>query len=318
MANEEQSVEEKAGDIFSSGIIEDEPTEIEEFDDKGTTLEERQAEPEEELAEPDDEPVVEGDDAPEAVEIEFEGTLYEVPIALQDAFLKNADYTQKTQDVSTKAKEVEVLQGAVQLQKDQYDFAQSIQGDVLKAQQLEDQALQTHKYLKDNVDELSAVDITKLQMAIDESRSERDKIVSGLQGKQQDFQQAQQQANTELLKQGTEVLRQRISSWGEESQKQVRTYALEIGFTDNEIQSVVDPRQVEVLWKASQYDALQQGKAAAVQKVVSAPSIKDVARNPMPEDVKAKLNLRKTLKNPKLTSKTKARAIQKEMGNRFG
>lgn len=57
------------------------------------------------LAEPDDEEgsegeLVEAEDAGEWSDVEFEGATYKVPAALKDAFLRQSDYTRKTQEVA--------------------------------------------------------------------------------------------------------------------------------------------------------------------------------------------------------------------------
>lgn len=319
MAHEEsESVESKVEAMFSEGI-EDDTTDVVEPEyeaDQEPEIED------EDLPDPEP-PVVEGDEAPKDEtegfeDVEYEGKLYSVPVELKDALLRTNDYTQKTQEVAATRKEAEILRQQNIQALQNFQFAESIQGDVLKAQQLEDQATQAHQYLRDNIDSLSATDIEKIRLAVDDARKERDDLVRAVQGKQQTHQQAQQQSRAELLTKGTEVLRQKIPGWGDGGQAQVRDYALSAGFTEEEVQSVLDPRQVLTLWKAAQYDTLQQGKAEAVRKVVGTPTIKAQSRNPMPEDVKAKLNLRKQLKNPKLTSKAKARKIQDALGDRFG
>ena len=313
MATEEsESVESKVEAMFTEDVVDDTRDLVEpEYEA------DQEAEGEaEELPEPEP-PVVEGEDDG-FEDVEYEGKLYSVPTELKDALLRTNDYTQKTQEVAAQRKEAEVIhQQAVQASEN-FKFAESIQGDLIKAQQLEQQAEQAHQYLRDNIDSLTATDIEKIRLAVDDARKERDTIVRAVQGKQQTHQQAQQQTREELLNKGTEVLRQKIPNWGEDNQRAVRDYAISSGYTEDEIQSVLDPRMVETLWKASQYDSLQSGKAEAVRKVVGTPTIKAQSRNPMPEEVKAKLNLRKQLKNPKLSSKAKARKIQDAMGERFG
>jgi hypothetical protein len=210
------------------------------------------------------------------------------------------------------------VQGEVENRRQQYEFAQKVIPDVLRAQQLESQVDQTHKYLRDNIDSLSHTDIEKLRMAIEDARGQRDKIVSELTQKQQEFQQAQEQAQGELLKKGTEVLRSKFPNWGEEAQKQVRDYALSTGFTEAEVSGVVDPRQVEVLYKAAQYDLLQQGKTRAVQKVQNAPKISSKARNSMPAETRAKLDLRNKLKSTKLNPRDKQKLVAEDIGARWG
>lgn len=307
----EENLEDRVENLFAGDMV-DEPEEAPEFDEHPEVEEVEASEEAEETVEAVEE------EAEPVVEIEIDGEVLEVPEKYKDYFLRQADYTQKTTELASQRKQVEVNLGQIKQAQEQFAFAESIREDVAKAQKLEGDANQYHEYLRANIDNLSSTDIEKLRLAIDDARRERDQIVQSVQGRYAEFQQAQEQSLAEILNKGTEVLRQRIPGWGEQQQKQVRDYALANGFSEAEISQVVDPRQVEILFKASQYDALKAGAAPAVKKVQQAPSIKQKSRNPMPEDVKDKLNLRKKLKNPKLSSRDKARAIQEAMGERFG
>ena len=51
------------------------------------------------------------------VSVEYDGTEYDVPPVLKDAFMRQSDYTQKTQSLAEKRKEVEFK--AVELQQQQ-------------------------------------------------------------------------------------------------------------------------------------------------------------------------------------------------------
>ena len=311
MANEE-NVQDRVEALFDD--VEDAPEEVEEVEEE---VVDDLDEPQEEIEDTGEEPVEE-EVTSDLVEIEWEGQLYEAPAVIAEALMRNNDYTQKTQEVASQRKELEIQHENLKRVDAQYKFAQEVQVDLIEANQLEKQSEEARQYLRANVDQLTSNDITKIQMAISDNDQKRDNIIREVQNRNTGFQQAQEQLHAELLTKGTEVLRQKIPGWGQQQQRQVHDYALATGFTEQEIGNVVDPRQVEALWKASQFDALQSGKSAAVKKVVSTPSIKAKSRNPMPEDVKAKLNLRKTLKSSKLSSKEKARAIEKSFGERFG
>ena len=254
----------------------------------------------------------------EMVEVEWDGQLIEAPKAVAEALMRNSDYTQKTQQIAAKGKEFEVLISDANKKLEQFKFAESIQPDVMKAQQLEATAEQYHEYLRENLDTISSTDIEKIRFTIEDTRRQRDELVQSLQVKQGEFQQSQEQAHAELLNQGTEVLRQKIPGWGKEQQEQVRSYAVSSGFTEAELNGVVDPRQVEALWKAAQYDALKAGAAPAVQKVQQAPTIKTKARESMPKETRAKLDLRNKLKSTKLSARDKQNLVAKDLGERWG
>ena len=268
----------------------------------------------EEVEASDEEPKDEGD--PEYVEVEYDGQIYEVPANLKDALLRQSDYTQKTQEVAAQRKEIETRLGALQSKLGEFEFANSIQEDVLKVQQLDQTATQYHQYLRDNIDQLSSTDIEKIRFAIEEAKGERDQLASSIQGKHAEFQQAQQQSYQELLNKGTEVLRQKIPGWGKEQQAQVRDYAMSNGFTEAELNTVVDPRHVEILYKASQYDKLKSGAAPAVKKVQSAPPIKPKARDPETGRFAKDNKLKKALKS-NLSASDKASLIGDDIASRF-
>lgn len=304
-----QSAEEGIADFLFG---KDEP---EEEYEPGPNVNEEGAEVEEAEEEADEIP--EGTEG-EFVEVEFDGKLYEVPNELKDALLRQSDYTSKTQEVASQRKEVEVIQGQLLQHRQAFEFAESIRDDVLKVEQLEATANQYHQYLRDNIDNLSSTDIEKLRMGIEDTRRERDDLGRALQYKQQEFQQAQQQSVQELLNKGTEVLRSKIPGWGGDQQRQVRDYALSLGWSEAEISTVTDPRQVEVLYKAAQYDALQANKPAAVKKVQNAPSIKSRARDPETgKFVKQQKTLRNALKSENLSAPEKASLIGDDIASRF-
>lgn len=312
---EQRSVEDELADILV-GPMDDEPVQ----EDPQPVIEEEVEAAEDETVEDDTTEEVEASDEteePTTVEMEIDGTLYEVPAELKDHILRQQDYTQKTQEVAATRKELEIQRAEVAQHELQYKFVGEVQPDLLKAQQLEAQAEQAHQYLRDNIDSLSSTDIEKIRLAVDDARRERDTLVQSIQTKQQEFQQAQEQSRQELLKKGTEVLRSRIPGWSEKHAQQVREFALSNGFTEADVNSVVDPRQVEVLWKASQFDSLQAGKVAAVKKVQDAPTIKAKSRNPMPKETQRALNLRKKLKNPNLSDKQKAKLMEQDFADRW-
>jgi hypothetical protein len=275
------------------------------------------------------EPVVEGDDEPEVeeteeseeteetaevepefVELELGGKTYEVPVELKDGFLKNEDYTQKTQTLAEERREVELQKQQITTQQAQYRFVQEIQDDLNEINQIDYQLKAWEDYLGANAKDMDAHAITLAQLEIRNGEKQRDEKTAALKGRQAEFQQAQEQAVQELLTKGTEILKGKIPGWGEEKQAEMRDYALSLGFTKDEVASIVDPRHVQVLYENAQYRKLQPGVKGAVKKVETAQAITPKSRQTqMPKEVGRKLNLQKKLKNPKLSSQDKAQAI---------
>ena len=217
----------------------------------------------------------------------------------------------------TQRKEIETQLGTLQAKMQEFQFANSIQEDVLKVQQLEEQANQYHQYLRDNLDSLSSSDIEKIRFTIEDTRRQGAELTQSLQAKHSEFQQAQQQSYQELLNKGTEVLRQKIPGWGKEQQAQVRDYAMSNGFTEAELNQVVDPRHVEILFKASQYDKLKSGAAPAVKKVQKAPPIQNRARDEKGRFVAQQEKFHKALKSNRLSDHEKAKLIGHNVMDKF-
>lgn len=315
-----EALEERAVDLVL-GIGEDSSEEAqEEAQDEPQEAEEVEAEEGEEVEASEEGADDDSDDEPgpdDLVEFEFEGQLIEAPVAIKEALMRQADYTKKTQEISAKNKAIDVVQGDLEIRKKHYDFAQEAMPDIIKANQLDANVDELTRHLKANIDTLSNADTMKLQLAIEDAKKERDSLVQSLTAKQKEFQQAQEQTREELLNQGTEVLRGKFPNWGADAQKQVRDYALGTGFTEAEIANVVDPRQVEVLYKASLYDDLMAKGPSAVKKVQKAPRIASKSRNPMPKETQNKLNLRKKLKSDKLSRREKESAVIEDIGARW-
>ena len=272
-------------------VVEQEVDEVVETDDDPP-------EPIEEL-----EPVVEGD----VVEMEIDGTVYEVPKALEKGFLQEKDYTQKSQTLADDRRQVELLQKQMAATNDQYAFAASIQDELTKIAQLDSYIQQSDQL---NWHEMSTDEMVRAKHDLDSIQRQKDSLVETLTGKYKEHQDAQEQTRTELLSKGAEVLKAAIPGWDDAKQKEMRDYATANGYTEQELAGVTDPRMIKTLWKAKQFDELKAGAENAKVTLKSAPSIKAKGRkDTMSKEKGRSLNLRKRLNSGNLSSKDKTQAI---------
>ena len=267
------------------------PTEEEESTEEtqDESLEEDQpdeASEEEEGEEPDD--LEESDEAEEAEEPE-ETTLYTVKVNGEDTevtedelirgYSRHSDYTKKTQELAEERRnidsamaqydsEISQLQG----QRQQYVEALShvIQNSLAGLEQYNDIDWATLK------EEDPIQYITK--------RDEYREIQERTRENQHRMQLAQQQQNAEMQEVQKRVLQEEhgklvaaLPEWGEPaSQKKlatdVRAYAIEQGYTPEEIGTLVDHRSLLVLMKAQKYDALQKADVKS-KKVKNKPKV---------------------------------------------
>jgi len=316
MAEEAVSVEEQIGAM----VMGEEPAPEEEI------IEEPVAE---EVAEEldvagEEAPEVEGEEEPveqeasDYVEVDYDGVVYEVPPALKDALLRQSDYTQKTQQVASQRKEVDLLQQQVQTARKEQQFVQEIQPDLNNVGYLQASIQQMETELQANLAQMTSEDMFRRKIEVDGYKEQLNALKQGLELKYSEFEEAQKQSYHELLEQGAQVLKQTIPDWSEDKQSQVRDYALSKGFSQQEVSSILDPRHVQILWAASQFESLREKAAPAAEQIKSAPTIKTKARNPMPDATRSKLDYRNKLKSKNLNARQKAQVIQDEMAKRFG
>ena len=256
--------------------------------------------------------------AEEYLDIEYDGVTYQVPPALKDALLRQSDYTQKTQAVSEQRKEVEMLQQQVETTQNEQQFITGIQPDLNNLGLLQAHVQQMEAGLQQNLANMTSEQMFKTKIEIDGMKEQMNAFRQGLKVKYQEFEEAQKHSYHELLEQGAQSLKKSIPDWNEGKAQQVREFALEQGFNQQEVNSIIDPRHVKVLWAASQYEQLQERAKPAAEQIKSAPMIKTKSRNPMSRDTRDKLDYRNKLKAKNLNTRQKAKVIQDEMAKRFG
>jgi hypothetical protein len=148
------------------------------------------------------------------------------------------------------------------------------------------------------------------KLQLDQWKDEREAIAKGLADKRQEFEKKVQESLTELKKKALDTVSKKIPNWSEAEAKAIREHAISEGYTEAELNSIVDPRHTLTLWKAKQFDQL---KAKATKTVTDVKTVKTTSSNPMPQHVKEKLNFRKAIAKAQPHEKRKlveARAAQ--------
>lgn len=244
---------------------------------------------ENEAAEPTDEPQIEEsqEDQPEVadtddglVEAEFEGKSYKVPQELKDALLRQADYTRKTQEVAEQRKAVEERQAALEQQQNlmatQFEKAVQLRGMQEKLQQFE--ALDWNA-----ISEQDPSQAMKLNVAYQKLQREAQQAAYELNQSQAQQQQLTVQQRQQKLQEAQQELFKYIPNFNAEVAEKIRKTAHEYGVSDQEINSIVDPRQIRILHDAMQWRAMQAKKPETLKKVTEAPRVvKPQAARPKP------------------------------------
>lgn len=248
---------------------------------------------------------------PEFTEIEYEGQRYQVPPELKEAFIRQSDYTKKTTEVAKNQKLIEHQMSQLKTAQVQAEFERSVTPQLAEIGRLEAQLAQYDQLDWRSLDAenrtLHMLEMQRLEKAVNAKKGEID-------GKRQEHQQKLNEQLQTLKSQANDVLKARIPGWSEAVAKEVGSWALQNGFTQEEISSIYDPRHAEVLWKAAQYD---KARTTAKPSVTAAKTAKPSSANPMPSHVKEMLNFRNQVKKTQPGSVEHKKLVENRVGSLF-
>lgn len=209
---------------------------------------------------------------------------------LLKGYSRTADYTKKTQALAEAKKAVEADMAQV-------EEAKKLRDTYSQRLQYIEQLLQSQNNENENLQELKEVDPIGYALKIAE-RTENEKRLQAVQAERQAIAQKQeaerQQALQKHLAQAQEQLKDAIPEFKDPAKaeivrKDIKAFAKSIGFSDEELAQVYDPRAVQALYKAAMYDKLMANKGAANKKVQQAPKVLKAGNsNPQNSDQEAK------------------------------
>jgi len=277
-----------------------------------------EVESEEATEEPDEEVEEEEqsqDEVPAILKLKVNGEDVEKPLDEVVALAQQGlDYTQKTQQVAEQRKELEAYAESIKAQEQAFQEQMQLNNvlieDVAKITSLDQQL---NQYANVNWQQLSDndfVEAQKLFFTYNQLQTERSQLVSQFEAKKQQVVQKQSQLMAEKIAKGKEVLAKEIPNWSPETNQALLSTGKDYGFSDAELNSIVDPRHVKVLHDAMQWRKLQQN--SVVKKKVS--NAKPVVK-PGSKDTKAEANSNHRQLRESLRRTGKSDAAQKLIEN---
>jgi hypothetical protein len=194
---------------------------------------------------------IEDDPASEIEEIEHDGRKYQVPKALKDAFLRQADYTRKTQEVAELRRAVEAERQAVR---------QTGEAEVAARAQLTaiDQQLAYYQRIDwDTWEDQDPFEAQKGWRQYQQLQNSRAQTAGQYAQVAQQRHLVQQQETARLIEDGRAVLARDIKDWSPQLAETLLDHGVrQYGFHRGEIEEFTDPRMVKVLHDAWQYRKL--------------------------------------------------------------
>jgi hypothetical protein len=277
-----------------------------------------EVESEEATEEPDEEVEEEEqsqDEVPAILKLKVNGEDVEKPLDEVVALAQQGlDYTQKTQQVAEQRKELEAYAESIKAQEQAFQEQMQLNNvlieDVAKITSLDQQL---NQYANVNWQQLSDndfVEAQKLFFTYNQLQQERSQLVSQFEAKKQQVVQKQTQLMSEKIAKGKEILAKEIPNWSPETNQALLSTGKDYGFSDAELNSIVDPRHVKVLHDAMQWRKLQQN--STVKKKVS--SAKPVVK-PGSKDTKAEASSNHRNLREQLRKTGKSDAAQKLIEN---
>jgi hypothetical protein len=197
----------------------------------------------------------------ETYTIKVDGEQVEVTLEeLQAGYRRQADYSRNSQVLAEKRKQAEEELAATQQERQRY-ISQLEQFNTQSDAKMEEFKAIDWTKLKEE-------DLTEYMLKRDQYRElqENKRMVEDEQKSLIQKQQQEQQAkwNEELSRQ-QQLMAQRLPGWndpekGQKMKQNIKSYALKTGFSEQEVNSLIDARSVEVLHKAMLYDNLLAAK----------------------------------------------------------
>ena len=251
----------------------DESEQTDEIEDQEAeeSADEGQPEPESEESEPAAEDAANS----ESEEIEYEGKAYKVPKELKDAFLRQADYTRKTQEVAEVRKTVEdraqFLEAKEVLLGQAYQEATELRAIQMQLEQFD--SLDWARLAEADMQQAYKLDLQRQELRKQLSAKER-----AVQERVQQIQQAQDMHKARQLELGRAELERRVGKLRPEDAQSTWKQGLTLGFTEKELSSITDARVMHAIYLASKYESVQAGKTIATKKAESAKPMKPASR----------------------------------------
>ena len=222
-------------------------------------------EAEQEPTEEDDEDSEEQTEpTPEVETVEYEGQEYNIPPELKEAFLKNKDYTTKTQEMAEQRKDLETdrqrFQEAIQLQ--------TAHTEAYTQLSIVDQQLAQYNEIDWSTwasQDPNAAQQAQIQMGA--LREQRTQAQGKLQSLHAETQQQMHNQTSKEVEQNRAKIERLVPNWSSETEKAVFDFGIKSGLSESQLAGTnYDPIQIGILNKARLFDELQQKQSGKKPK----------------------------------------------------
>jgi hypothetical protein len=241
------------------------------------------------------------DEVPAILKLKVNGEEVEKPLDEVVALAQQGlDYTQKTQQVAEQRKELEDYAQSIKAQEEVFRQEVELQNVLInEVAQITALDQKLAAYQNVNWQQLSDndfVEAQKLFFTYNQLQQDRNQLVSQFEAKKQEVVTKQSQLMAEKIAKGKEVLAKEIPNWSPETNQALLSTGKDYGFSDAELNAIVDPRHVKVLHDAMQWRKLQQNSSVKNKISNAKPVVKPGAKDSKAEANSNHRNLREQLR----------------------
>lgn len=207
-------------------------------------------------------------------DIEHDGKTYRVPKELKESFLRQADYTRKTQELAENRRALESEQARVK-QMDTWAREHAVDLGNLVAIDNRLAAYQNVNWQAENARDPVATQAAWIEFQ--QLRDARNGVVNSLQ--QRDAQRTQQQRaeHAKQLEAAHAQLAREIPGWNEQKMADLGRYGIDkFGLKADEVDNLSDARLVRILHKAFLWDQHETKQRAAARQATASPPAQPV------------------------------------------
>ena len=181
-----------------------------------------------------------GEPSEDLAEIEFDGRRWQVPAPLKAGFMMQADYTRKTQDLAEQRRALDAERAAVELDPGGLQELAALHAMDQGLAEFGQVDWETWRQCDPAAAEAAWASYEQLWGAREQAgwETEQRRVLSELEG-ERDRADRLEQAELELIRD--------IDGWSPQMREQLFAFALDRGFTAEELSAVDDPREVKVL-----------------------------------------------------------------------
>lgn len=252
--------------------------------------------------------------ASDLAELDWDGQKYQVPMKLKDAFMKNDDYTKKTQALAEQQRNLEQVRSLSEQRQLESSFHESVQAENKELNVIDAYLAQASKV---DWTTMTTDQMLRHKVELDQIKERRGDLQRAIAEKQGKFQSDLKARLSDIRAKTRELASKSITDFTEDTEKAMRAFAATEGLGEFEMDNVLlDPRSFKIVWKAMQFDKIQKTSTQATDAVgkVLKPG---AASERMPAKTVNQLNFNKAMKGAK-TSGQKAQVIETRLAGMFG